>query len=138
MSKKFLGTIVGIIASLIGVLIWCIMYIFVGIIANIAGCLCGLFFIYFYKKIKKQDDTKYPYIFGGVMIIIDCFIAVLGCMLAYSLIEKKNFNYIFNNNELIIYYILDLLGGLCFSAMIYIPYVLKKIKVQKVNDENLA
>lgn len=94
-------------------------------------------FIYFYKKIKKQDNTKYPYICGGIIIIIDCFIAVLGCMFAYALIEKKNFNYVFNNNELMIYYILDLLGGLCFSAMIYIPYVLKRIKVQN-NNENLV
>lgn len=137
MSKRILGTIIGIIASFIGVLIWCVMYVFVGIIANVTGCLCGFFFIYFYKKINRQENSKYPYICGGIMIVIDCFIAVLGCMLAYSLIEKKNFNYIINNNELLIYYIFDLLGGLCFSAIIYISYVLKRIKVQKVNDENI-
>ncbi|MBP5242724.1 MAG: hypothetical protein J6Z36_03435 [Clostridia bacterium] len=74
MQKRLQGTILGILASLGGVLLWVIIGLF-GIISGWAAFLMGWLFSVVYKKVAPEDKSAYRYVMLFVVMIAEIFLS---------------------------------------------------------------
>jgi len=68
-TKKILGTLTGIAMMIPGVGGWILLRVFVGDWGGFMGVFFGFAFLYGYRRIVKNDYSKYPFIMTIVMIV---------------------------------------------------------------------
>lgn len=136
MSLKVKGTLLGIAASLVGVVLWIILGMLESI-AGLAGALMGIGFIYVYQKINKEDKGLYPYIVSAVLIVAEIVIAELIVVAIIAAQNNLSFTGVLEYTEIQQAILRDCLIGVLFSAVMYGYYVatIKKRKQEVKNNE---
>ncbi|GHV01120.1 hypothetical protein FACS1894211_10180 [Clostridia bacterium] len=122
MSNKLKATLAGVGASLGGVALWIVLSL-VGFIAGIAGALMGVLFIFVYKKLNKDDQTKYPFIVACVLILVEIVIAELLTIAFLAAANGVSFGAVMNidNNKTLI--LIDILVGLALGYLVFGGYL---------------
>lgn len=123
MSNRTKGTILGLVASLVGVAVWVLLYVFAETIASIATLLMGVLFLLVYRKINPEDNSKYPFILAAVITVVEIVASeflslVIFCeMNGYDLLYSLQFAEIQNA------ILKDIAFGLVFFAVSFAAFI---------------
>ena len=132
MSKKLKGTLLGIAASFVGVILFVILVVGLELIAGVAGALTGMLFFIVYKKVNYEDTTiKYATVGSIIVTIVQ---VIFASYISYALLAAKydlTFKTIMENSEISAYFYRDLIVGLLLSFVCLLFYILDQKKKGK-------
>ena len=74
--KRVVATLLGILASFAGVLLW-IFLGFIGFIAGLAGAVMGILFYIVYHAANPKDESSFRFVVAAVVMVVDIVIAEL-------------------------------------------------------------
>ena len=132
--KRVVATLLGILASFAGVLLW-IFLGFIGFIAGLAGAVMGILFYMVYHAVNPKDESSFRFVAAAVVMVVDIVIAEL-LMWAVAGVSPAN---IFETPDILMWFILDIVIGLALSGIClggYIAVEKKKIRMKKAAEQN--
>lgn len=132
--KRVVATLLGILASFAGVLLW-IFLGFIGFIAGLAGAVMGILFYIVYHAANPKDESSFRFVVAAVVMVVDIVIAEL-LMWAVAGVSPAN---IFETPDILMWFILDIVIGLALSGIClggYIAAEKKKIRMKKAAEQN--
>lgn len=132
--KRVVATLLGILASFAGVLLW-IFLGFIGFIAGLAGAVMGILFYIVYHAANPKDESSFRFVVAAVVMVVDIVIAEL-LMWAVAGVSPAN---IFETPDILMWFILDIVIGLALSGIClggYIAVEKKKIRMKKAAEQN--
>ena len=132
--KRVIATLLGILASFAGVLLW-IFLGFIGFIAGLAGAVMGILFYMVYHAVNPKDESSFRFVAAAVVMVVDIVIAEL-LMWAVAGVSPAN---IFETPDILMWFILDIVIGLALSGIClggYIAAEKKKIRMKKAAEQN--
>lgn len=132
--KRVIATLLGILASFAGVLLW-IFLGFIGFIAGLAGAVMGILFYMVYHAVNPRDKSSFRFVVAAVVMVVDIVIAEL-LMWAVAGVSPAN---IFETPDILMRFILDIMIGLAISGIClggYIAAEKKKIRMKKAAEQN--
>lgn len=132
--KRVIATLLGILASFAGVLLW-IFLGFIGFIAGLAGAVMGILFYIVYHAANPKDESSFRFVVAAVVMVVDIVIAEL-LMWAVAGVSPAN---IFETPDILMWFILDIVIGLALSGIClggYIAVEKKKIRMKKAAEQN--
>lgn len=132
--KRVVATLLGILASFAGVLLW-IFLGFIGFIAGLAGAVMGILFYMVYHAVNPKDESSFRFVAAAVVMVVDIVIAEL-LMWAVAGVSPAN---IFEYPDILMWFILDIVIGLALSGIClggYIAAEKKKIRMKKAAEQN--
>lgn len=132
--KRVIATLLGILASFAGVLLW-IFLGFIGFIAGLAGAVMGILFYMVYHAVNPKDESSFRFVAAAVVMVVDIVIAEL-LMWAVAGVSPAN---IFETPDILMWFILDIVIGLALSGIClggYIAVEKKKIRMKKAAEQN--
>lgn len=132
--KRVVATLLGILASFAGVLLW-IFLGFIGFIAGLAGAVMGILFYMVYHAVNPKDESSFRFVAAAVVMVVDIVIAEL---LMWAVVGVSPAN-IFEYPDILMWFILDIVIGLALSGIClggYIAAEKKKIRMKKAAEQN--
>jgi len=133
--ERIKGTSLGIVLSLGGVVLW-VIFAFIGFIAGIAGALMGIAFVFGYRKMNPDDESKYPVIVACVLIIVEIVIAeLLTILIIVNGLEDVSFAEALAMPDVYVWVIVDIVVGLLLSYLVFGGYLYTLKRKNQMGDK---
>ncbi len=123
MSNKVKGTLLGILASFVGVAVWIALYVGLNIVAGVAGALMGYAFIFVYFKLNPNDSSKYPYFIAVPLAICEVVFSELISIVIICAINNVSLSDALNNSDVLAGIARDLILGCLLSCLVLFCFI---------------
>lgn len=124
MDKRLKGTLVGVLCSLAGVGLWILLSAGIGIIAGLAGALMGILFILPYTKLNPDDRSAYPFIVGGILIVVEIAVSEIVSLAIIAAVAEVDFGWLMAIDGMVFDTVLNIVLGVVLSGIVFVGYVL--------------